>query len=277
MTSAARPAWASRRPSMPTTPAAVDESELYYTPTDEPEFEFNARPLVIPPPPYDHVWRDIYTANGAAARLRDALTSTRVDDVWAISKIYPSAISARFALHEHVSASSAAVVFPFPSAPGTTVSMAASTVPTTPALTAATISTPSSVFTSLPQLNGTSDPDFPHIALSSANANLRDAFLLYSEQFPARAEYFGAGPKELPGFDRYDGRAQPGVGGFAGYGGPGTQTPSTPGGHGYEEKPNPYGYAKVGDFTRPGMAHRDSSKWVSDCGAWKLISGMMDR
>ncbi|KAG8736620.1 hypothetical protein FRC10_009127 [Ceratobasidium sp. 414] len=271
MTSAARSAWAARRPSMPTTPAAVDESDLYYVPTDDPEFEYNARPLVIPPPPYDHVWRDIHTANAAAAKLCDALTSTRVDDVWAITKIYPSAISARFALHEHVSASSGASAFPFPSAPGTTVSMAASTVPTTPALTAATISTPGSVFTSLPQLNGTSDPDFPHIALSSASGNLRDAFLLYSEQFPARAEYFGAGPKELPGFDRYEGRAQPGGGGFAGYGGVGTRTPSTPGGYGYEERPNPYGYAKVGDFTRPG--NRDSSKNVEIVGRDAMIIG----
>ncbi|QRV80657.1 Tyrosine kinase catalytic domain protein [Ceratobasidium sp. AG-Ba] len=261
MSSAARPSWAARRPSMP---AAADESEIYYTPVDEHEYEFSSRPLVIPPPPYEHVWRDIFMANSAAERLREALSTTRVEDVYAITKSYPPAISARFALHEHASASGSSTVFPFPSAPGTTISMAASTVPTTPALTAATISTPSSVYTSLPNLNGTSDPDFPHIALSSAHENLRDVFLLYSEQFPARAEYFGAGPKELPGFGGFDTRAQPGfVGGFAAPGG--YQTPTTPGGGGYGyEESNPYGYAKAGDFTRPGMTHRESSESAED-------------
>lgn len=178
-------------------------------------------------------------------------------------------------------------VWPLPSAPGTTVSMAASTVPTTPALTAASVSTPGSVFTSLPAFTGTSphlclfylcgdvdlffwvwiggaDPDFPHTALSSAHSNLRDAFLLFSEQFPARAEFFGARGRELtygPADTqrRYDSRER-GYGGGSGAGTPGYHTPGTPGGYGYEDaKGGYYGYAKPGDFTRPGMGHRDSN------------------
>ncbi|KAF8601177.1 hypothetical protein BDV93DRAFT_238879 [Ceratobasidium sp. AG-I] len=281
-----RPAWSARRPSMPT-PPAFEEADVYYTPTDGPESEYNSRPLVIPPPPYDHVWRDILTANEAAFRLRDALSTTSTEDVRTLTKSYPPAVAARLNLHEHQQnmgggsggGGGGVGVWPLPSAPGTTVSMAASTVPTTPALTAATMSTPGSVFTSLPAFTGGSDPDFPHSALSLAHANLRDAFLLFSEQFPTRAEHFGLRGRELTYTTsenprRYDSRER-GLGtpsGYPGtpgaYSGPGTpgghHTPGTPGGYGYEDARGAgggygYGYAKPGDFTRPGMRHQDSN------------------
>ncbi|ELU38318.1 protein tyrosine kinase domain-containing protein [Rhizoctonia solani AG-1 IA] len=209
----------------------------------------------ISPPAYEHVWKDIYMANSAAYRLRTAIT-----------KSYPQAIAARFLLHEHLAVTANAVSGAglFPPAPGTTIS--SSTVPATPALTAASVSTPGSVFTSLPGFSGTTDPDFPTTALKSAHANLKEAFLLYSEQFDLRKEYFGRalvleyrerGGSRSGVSSRDDSRERPDRGFSGGFVMP--PGPRTPGGYGYEEPRNNYGYPKPGDFVRPGLGHRDSA------------------
>ncbi|KAJ1302924.1 hypothetical protein OPQ81_003222 [Rhizoctonia solani] len=253
-----RSGWAPRRPSMPTTPLAYDDSDPFsrYAPeNDNDGYEVDMRPIVIPPPPYEHVWRDIYTANSAAYRLRTALLdSKRVDDVLAIIKAYPQAISARFLLHEHLTVTANAVngAGLFPPAPGTTISNL--TVPATPALTVASVSTPGSVFTSLPGFSGTADPDFPTVALNAARNHLRETFLLFSEQFDLRKEYFGrALVLEYPGrggsrsgySSRDDSRERP--------------ERQYSGGYTYGESRNDYGYPKPGDFVRPGLGHRDSA------------------
>ncbi|CAE6471426.1 unnamed protein product [Rhizoctonia solani] len=267
MHSSTRPGWPTRRPSVPTTPLAYEESDpfnRYALDNDYDGYEVDMRPIVISPPAYEHVWKDIYMANSAAYRLRTALLeSKRVDDVLAITKSYPQAIAARFLLHEHIAVTANAVngAGLFPPAPGTTIS--SSTVPATPALTAASVSTPGSVFTSLP---GTTDPDFPTMALKSAHAHLKEAFLLYSEQFDLRKEYFGRalvleyrerGGSRSGYSSRDDSRERPERGFSGGFVMP--PGPHTPGGYGYDEARNNYGYPKPGDFVRPGLGHRDSA------------------
>ncbi|CAE6484553.1 unnamed protein product [Rhizoctonia solani] len=261
----------------PTTPLAYDDSDPFnrYAPeNDNDGYEVDMRPIVIPPPPYEHVWKDIYAANSAAYRLRTALLeSKRVDDVLAITKAYPQAISARFLLHEHITITANATngTGLFPPAPGTTIST--STVPTTPALTAASVSTPGSVFTSLPGFSGTADPDFPTAALNAAHAHLKETFLLFSEQFDLRKEYFGRalvleyrerGGNRSGYSSRDDSRERP-ERGFAG----GFVLPPgcrTPGAYAYEEARNDYGYPKPGDFVRPGLGHRDSAASAKSAG-----------
>ncbi|KAG8687038.1 hypothetical protein FRC11_007906 [Ceratobasidium sp. 423] len=246
MHSSSRSGWAPRRPSMPTTPLAYDDSDPFnrYVPeTDHDGYEADTRAIVIPPPPYEHVWKDIYAANSAAYRLRTALLeSKRVDDVLAITKAYPQAISARFLLHEHLTVTASATngAGLFPPAPGTTIST--STVPTTPALTAASVSTPGSVFTS------TADPDFPTTALTSAHNYLKETFLLYSEQFDLRKEYFG---RALVLEYRERG------GNRSGYSSRDDSRERPERGHSFDEPRNSYGYPKPGDFVRPALGHRD--------------------
>ncbi|CUA73606.1 putative serine/threonine-protein kinase DDB_G0267514 [Dictyostelium discoideum] [Rhizoctonia solani] len=80
----------------PTTPLAYDDSDpfnRYTLENDNDGYEVDMRPIVIPPPPYEHVWKDIYAANSAAYRLRTALLeSKRVDDVLIYSGVSPSPV-----------------------------------------------------------------------------------------------------------------------------------------------------------------------------------------
>ncbi|CAE6496698.1 unnamed protein product [Rhizoctonia solani] len=282
MHSSSRSGWAPRRPSMassaPTTPHSYDDSDPFnrYGPeNDNDGYEVDMRPIVIPPPPYEHVWKDIYAANSAAYRLHTALLeSKRVDDVLAITKAYPQAISARFVLHEHltVTANTTNGTGLFPPAPGTTIST--STVPATPALTAASVSTPGSVFTSLPGFSGMADPEFPTTALNAARSHLKETFLLFSEQFDLRKEYFGRalvleyrerGGSRSGYSSRDDSRERPERGFSGGFTLP--PGPRTPGSFAYEEARNDYGYPKPGDFVRPGLGHRDSAASAKTVGS----------
>ncbi|KDN36824.1 hypothetical protein RSAG8_10606, partial [Rhizoctonia solani AG-8 WAC10335] len=265
-----RSGWAPRRPSMPTTPSTYDDSDPFnrYAPESENDgYEVDMRPIVIPPPPYEHVWKDIYAANSAAYRLRTALLeSKRVDDVLAITKAYPPAISARFLLHEHltVTANTTNGAGLFPPAPGTTIST--STVPTTPALTAAS----------------TADPDFPTTALNAARKNilvgraarnhLKESFLLLAVRLDLRKEYFGRalvleyrerGGNRSGFSSREDSRERPERGFAGGFVPPGSRTP---GAYAYEEARGDYGYPKPGDFVRPGLGHRDSAASAKSMG-----------
>ncbi|CAE6483281.1 unnamed protein product [Rhizoctonia solani] len=224
-----------------------------YIPENEHDgYVADMRSIVIPPPPYEHVWKDIYAANSAAYRLRTALLeSKRVDDVLAITKAYPQAISARFLLHEHLTVTTSATngTGLFPPAPGTTIST--STVPTTPALTAASVSTPGSVFTS------TADPDFPTTALTNAHTHLKETFLLFSEQFDLRKEYFG---RALVLEFRERG------GNRSGYSSRDDSRERPERGYTYDEPRNSYGYPKPGDFVRPALGHRDSAASAKSAG-----------
>ncbi|CAE6501117.1 unnamed protein product [Rhizoctonia solani] len=280
MHSTSRSGWAPRRTSMASLSCQRRRSHTmiqtrifsrHAYENDNDGYEEDMRPIVIPPPPYEHVWKDVYAANSAAYRLRTALLeSKRVDDVLAITKAYPQAISARFLLHEHLTATVNAINGGglFPPAPGTTIST--STVPTTPALTAASVSTPGSVFTSLP---GTADPDFPTAALTAAHNHLKETFLLFSEQFDLRKEYFGRAlvleyrerGGNRSGYSSRDDSRERSERGFAGGFAlpPGQRTPGT---YAYEEARNDYGYPKPGDFGRPGLGHRDSAASAKSAG-----------
>ncbi|KAF8753700.1 Protein tyrosine kinase [Rhizoctonia solani] len=226
MHSSTRPGWPTRRTSVPTTPLAYEESDPYIRPDDYDGYEIDSRPIVISPPAYEHVWKDIYMANSAAYRLRTALLeSKRVDDVLRRRIVSPRSWNDNIVFDR----------------------------PCYPALTAASVSTPGSVFTSLPGFSGTTDPDFPTTALKSAHANLKEAFLLYSEQFDLRKEYFGRalvleyrerGGSRSGVSSRDDSRERPDRGFSGGFVMP--PGPRTPGGYGYEEPRNNYGYPKPG-------------------------------
>ncbi|KAG8691152.1 hypothetical protein FRC11_006347 [Ceratobasidium sp. 423] len=159
------------------------------------------------------------------------LDSERVDDVLAITKAYPQAISARFLLHEHLTVTASATngAGLFPPAPGMTIST--STVPTTPVLTAASVSTPGSVFTST--------ADLPTTALTSVHSYLKETFLLYSEQFDLRKEYFGQAL--VLEYQEHGGN-------WSGYSSRDDSRERPERGRSYDELRNSYGYPKPGDF-----------------------------